>query len=187
MRSLRCLAMLLLTATATATLQAQDHHLGILGGQVTRGADRPQGAAADVPRLVWQAHSVFLSNAGSDAGLFPHPFSGTQDRAYARFYERLAASGRFTMASVPADGNLVLELSLASPSGPLGDDKQKGTADPLPTFKLVIYDNASHYILWTITQTIDPAALQKNHDKNFDDALDALLAEFLRVATPRKK
>jgi hypothetical protein len=38
-------------------------------------------SAAPVPPAIFSAKKVFLSNAGSDSGLFPHPFSGSQDRA----------------------------------------------------------------------------------------------------------
>lgn len=151
-------------------------------GPVTKTRHRPDGITAPVPKLIPGAHSVFLSNAGSDAGLFPHPFSGTDDRGYARFVEAMTASKRFTIASEPRDADLVLEFQLLAPMGPLGNDKSKGTTDPLPEFKLTVYDRASHYILWSLMQTIDPANLQKTHDKNFDDALDELVKRFLDLA-----
>ena len=57
-------------------------------------------------------------------------------------------------------------------------DVRSFTTDPLPTFKLTIYDRPTHYVLWTISQTIDPANLQKTHDKNFDTALDSVVQQF---------
>jgi len=43
---------------------------------------------------------------------------------------------------------------------------------------LVIYDGKTHYVLWTITESIAVAMLQKSHDRNFDDALTAILVDF---------
>jgi len=77
----------------------------------------------------------------------------------------------------PAQADLVMELTLSAPTGSLGGDKQHGTEDALPVFKLVIYDRPTHYVLWTMSQTIDKANLQKTHDKNFDDALNLLLTQ----------
>jgi len=61
-----------------------------------------------------------------------------------------------------------------------------GASDPLPTFKLTVFDRPTHYVLWTVSQTIDPANLQKTHDKNFDDALSSLLQQLLLAAGPGK-
>ena len=147
-------------------------------GPTSPQSQRPVGVTGPVPAALKRGKHLFLSNAGADAGLFPHPFSGTQDRAYNDLYAGLAKSGGYQMVGNPARADLVLELSLNAPLGSIGGDKEAGTADPLPTFKLVIYDRPTHYILWTISQTIDPANLQKTHDRNFDVALDSVLTQF---------
>jgi len=46
----------------------------------------------------------------------------------------------------------------------------------------VIYDGKTHYILWTVTDSIEIAYLQKTHDKNFDAALTEVLDQFLKIA-----
>jgi hypothetical protein len=135
-----------------------------------------------VPAALGSAKTVFVSNAGSDSGLFPHPFSGDPNRSYVEFYSNLKASGQFALVDDPSQADLVLELRLLAPYGPAGADKQKGAADPLPMFRLTVYDRKTHYALWTVTESIAVANLQKTHDRNFDDALDAVLAEFLQVA-----
>jgi hypothetical protein len=151
-------------------------------GRVTKSAERPTGLSSPVPAAITSAHKLFLSNGGADAGLFPHPFSGTQDRAYGSFYTALSGMKNFELVSSPADADLVLELALHAPLGSIGGNKQQGTEDPLPSFKLIIYDRATHYVLWTITQTIDQAYVQKTHDKNFDDALGLLAGQFALLA-----
>jgi len=137
--------------------------------------------AGPVPPLLAQAKKVFVSNAGADSGLFPHPFSGDQDRGYGGFYAGVKALGRFEMVSDPAEADLVLELQLTAPNGPKDADKTKGTSDPLPMFRVVIWDRRTHFVLWTLTESVDRANLQKTHDKNFDAAVAALVQDLARV------
>lgn len=139
-------------------------------------------ATAPLPPAIRSAQRVFLSNAGSDSGLFPHPFSGGPDRAYNQFYAELKSWGRYGIVPDPQDADLVLELQLTSPPGPADANKQKGASDPWPMFRLVIYDQKSHYILWVLTETIQPATLQKTHDRNFDESLSQLIAELKNVS-----
>jgi hypothetical protein len=141
-------------------------------------------ARVPIPQALVNARRVFISNAGADSGLFPHPFSGDAERGYDEFYVGVEKSGRFQIVNDPSDSDLVLELRLMAPNGPANADKQKGASDPLPMFRLVIYDQRSHYVLWALTQSIEPAALQKTHDRNFDDAVDALVREVKGITSP---
>jgi len=77
----------------------------------------------------------------------------------------------------------VLELQLSAPNGPANADKQKDASDPLPMFRLVIWDRKTHYVLWALTESIDRAALQKTHDRNFDDAIAALVKDLKKVVS----
>jgi hypothetical protein len=135
-----------------------------------------------LPPALASAKTIFVSNAGADSGLFPEPFSGDPDRAYTEFYAALKATGDYTLAGDPSQADLVLELRLLAPEGPSEPSKQKGASDPLPSFRLVVYDAKTHYILWTVTNSIDLAFLQKTHDKNFDVALAGVLNQFLHVS-----
>lgn len=134
--------------------------------------------SAPVPPRLTHAHSVYIANAGSDSELFPHPFSGDPDRAYKQFYLDVESMNRFTMVNEPGLADLVLELHLIAvgpPIAPFG---------PAPMFRLVVYDAPTHYILWATTASIQPASLQKAHDKNFDEALASLTEVLKRVCTP---
>ena len=135
-------------------------------------------AAAPVPPAIQNAKKIFVSNAGADSGLFPSPFSGDPNRGYNQLYASLKASGQYELVNNPAQADLVLELQLTAPNGPTNANKQNGASDPLPMFRLVIYDGKTHYVLWTITESIAVAMLQKSHDRNFDDALTAILVDF---------
>jgi hypothetical protein len=141
------------------------------------GKQAAEAQAAPVPAQLLSAKRIFVSNAGADSGLFPHPFSGTPDRGYNEFYGLMQGWGRYEVVSAPADADLVFEVQLMAPSGPANANKQKGASDPLPMFRLVIYDQKSHYILWALTQSIDVAYVQKTHDRNFDEALSELLTD----------
>jgi hypothetical protein len=138
--------------------------------------------AGPVPPAIAAAKTLFISNAGADSGLFPEPFSGDPARAYTELYGALAAGHKFHLEDDPAKADLVLELRLTAPYGPSEANKQKGASDPLPMFRLVVYDGKSHCILWTVTQSIEFAYLQKTHDKNFDMALTEILNQFLKIA-----
>jgi hypothetical protein len=135
-----------------------------------------------VPPSIGAAKTIFVSNAGSDSGLFPEPFSGDQDRPYTQFYSALKATGAYVLADDPSQADLVLELRLTAPYGPTNPDKVAGAADPLPMFRLVVYDRKTHYVLWACTQSVEGAVGQKYHDKTFDDALTGVLNQFLSVA-----
>ena len=135
-----------------------------------------------VPPAMRTAKAIFVSNAGSDSGLFPQPFSGDPNRPYTEFFTALEAKGVYVLADDPAQADLVLEVRLTAPNGPSNPNKVNGAADPLPMFRLVVYDRKSHYVLWTITESIEEAVGQKNHDKTFDAALADVLNQFLTVA-----
>ena len=137
----------------------------------------PDASAAPVPPAIFSARKVFLSNTGADSGLFPHPFSGAQDRAYNQFYAAMQKWGRYELVGDPEEADLVFELRLTSPNGPANPDKQKGASDPVPIFRLEIVDRKSHYTLWAVTESVNIAYFQKTHDRNFDDALNALLVD----------
>jgi len=145
---------------------------------------QPPLPAAPVPSILVTAKKIFISNAGADSGLFPSPFSGDTNRGYNQFYAGLQASGQFELVNDPAQAELVLELQLTSPAGStrsLESNKVNGASDPVPMFRLVAYDEKTHYVLWTLTQSIEIAFLQKTHDRNFDDALNRILWGFQSV------
>ncbi len=134
--------------------------------------------SAPVPSAILTATRIFVSNAGADAGLFPSPFSDTPDRGYNQFYAALKNQGSYQLVNDPSQANLVLELRLTAPYGPSQPSKQNGASDPLPMFRLVVYDARTHYILWAFTRSIDVAYLQKSHDRNFDKALSDIVSDF---------
>ena len=135
-------------------------------------------ATAPVPAAIAAAKTIFISNAGADSGLFQEPFSGDPNRAYNEFYAYLKGSGKYELVGDPSQADLVLELQLTAPNGPSRGSKQLGAADPVPMFRLTVYDRKTHYVLWAMTESIEGALLQKTHDRNFDQALMTLTYDF---------
>lgn len=146
-------------------------------------APPPPPSLAPVPPAILKAKTIFVSNAGADSGLFPHPFSGDPDRPYNEFYAAMQSWGRFICMSDPSQADLVMELRLNAPNGPSSPNKQNGASDPLPMFRLVVYDRKTHYVLWALTESVDVALLQKTHDNNFDQALMALVQDLKRLTS----
>jgi hypothetical protein len=138
-------------------------------------------AIAPVPPMLVNAKKVFISNAGADSGLFPHPFTGDPDRAYNEFYANVESWGRYQLVATPAEADLVFELQLTAPNGPADANKSKGASDPLPMLRLVIYDRPTHYVLWALTESIAAADRQKTHDHNFDEAVANLVLDAGRL------
>jgi hypothetical protein len=146
-------------------------------------APPPAASLAPVPQALLNAKTVFISNAGADSGLFPHPFSGDPDRPYHQFYSAMQSWGRYEIVGDPSLADIVIELQLIAPPGPSSGNKVNGASDPLPMFRLVIYDRKTHYVLWALTESITVAYLQKTHDNNFDAALTVLTQDLKRVTS----
>lgn len=151
--------------------------------QTPAAAPPPPASLAPVPPALLNAKTVFISNAGADSGLFPHPFSGDPDRPYNQFYTAIQSWGHYQIVGDPSEADIVLELQLIAPPGPTSGNKINGASDPLPMFRLVIFDRKTHYVLWTLTESIWIAVLQKTHDNNFDSALNAITTDLKRLTS----
>jgi hypothetical protein len=119
-----------------------------------------------IPPPILAAKKIFVSNPGDASSLF----SGGPNRAYSEFYAALKAAGQFELVGDPSNADLVLEIQIAYP----------GTSND--TLRLTIYDRKSHYVLWTLSVSINPAGLQKSRDREFDAALSALVVNFETLA-----
>ena len=157
--------------------------IAILSTVMASAQQVPEAGNAPVPPTLFTAKRVFVSNAGADSGLFPHPFSGSPDRPYNQFYAALQGWGRYELVAEPQEAELVFEIQLIGPNGPANPNKQKGASDPLPMFRLSILDRKTHYMLWALTESIASANLQKTHDHNLDEALARLTLDLKRLTT----
>jgi len=168
-REIVCLA-LAIVCTAVPDLRAQN---------------QKELLPAPLPSQIFTARRVFVSNAGGDT---LDEYSGGPDRAYNQLYAALRGWGRYELVSAPADAELIFEIRFAMP---LVNEKVSGGTGITPVssspvkdshFRLAIRDLKTQVLLWTFTEHVQPALLQGNRDKNFDQAMAALVNDIRNVA-----
>ena len=149
-----------------------------------RAQNQKELLPAPLPSQIFTARRVFVSNAGGDT---LDEYSGGPDRAYNQLYAALRGWGRYELVAVPADAELVFEISFASRV--LGENISGGGGTPVSNktfrdtqFRLTIVDLKTHVLLWTYIEHVQGALLQGNRDKNFDLAMTALVNDIKNVA-----
>jgi hypothetical protein len=152
----------------------------------SRAQDPKELRPAPLPTQIFTATKVFVSNAGEDT---LGEYSGGPDRAYNQLYAALNGWGRYELVRAPADAELVFEISFATrivgekvSGGGAGNTPVSSNLVKDPQFRLAIRDLKTHVLLWTFTEHAQSALLQGNRDKNFDQAMAALVNDIRNVA-----
>jgi hypothetical protein len=137
-------------------------------------AAEPAPTSAPIPAQIAAAKNIFISNMGADPGGLQILTSVIKDRdaTYNQFYAALKSWGHFQIVAKPSDADLVLQLGLVDHA-----------AYPA-RMTLVIYDEQSHYPLWTLSEPLQPAARSATWQKNFTVCVNALIGDLQRLATP---
>jgi hypothetical protein len=153
----------------------------ILGLLQLPSAQQSKGPApAPVPAQITAAQKVFISNAGGESletVIDETVFNGGPDRPYNEFYAAIKSWGRYELVSSPADADLVLEISWA-----LTDT---GLRLPvLGQLRLVVIDPKTRVTLWNVTEYVRGAVLLGNRDKNFDQAMNTVVARMKALMAP---
>jgi hypothetical protein len=165
---LKSIRPLFLSIAILATVQ-------VLSAQQSKGE-----APAPVPAQIGAAQKVFISNAGGaslETVIDETVFNGGPDRTYNQFYAAMKTWGRYELVSSPADADLVCEISWA-----LTDT---GLRLPvLGQLRLVIIDPKTHVTLWNLTEYVRGALLLGNRDKNFDQAMNTIVARLKGLIAP---
>ncbi len=130
-----------------------------------RAQDKKELLPAPLPAQIFTARKVFVSNAGGDT---LGDYSGGPDRAYNQLYTALKGATPILGETVSGGGAGHASVS----SNPVKD----------PQFRLAIRDLKTHVLLWTFTEHVQSALLQGNRDKNFDQAMAALVNDIKNVA-----
>ena len=129
------------------------------------GTSIAQAPVAPLPAALTTAHKLFLGNAGDQE-------NADRLRAYTDFYTDLAKLRRFTLQDNPKDADLILEMHYELTPG-----QTAGHDDPR-RFRVLIVDPSTHVVLWSLTERTNYAAFQRNRDKNLDEMVDHLAADF---------
>jgi hypothetical protein len=155
--------------------------IAILGLVHVLNAQQSKGPApGPVPPQIAAAQKVFISNAGGaslETVIDETVFNGGPDRPYNEFYAAMKSWARYEPVSSPADADLVLEISWV-----LSDT---GLRLPvLGQLRLVVIDPKTHITLWNFTEYVRGAILLGNRDKNFDQAMNTVVARLKGLTAP---
>lgn len=171
MKALPVVASLTILLGITAVCEAQ------------KGRKAEETPQAPVPAQILSAKKVFIANGGGDESRFEsQPYTGGPDRLYNEFYAAMKSWGRYELVSSPAEAELVFEVNLTVVQvQKTGLHSADGDAYD-PQFRLKIWDVQTHATLWGLTEHAQPAILQDNRDKNFENALYWMVFELKKIA-----
>ncbi|HKS82460.1 MAG TPA: hypothetical protein VJR23_13225 [Candidatus Acidoferrales bacterium] len=154
---------LLLIATISPPLCAQQAN-----------SSQAESFVAPVPAEISTAKTIFISNLGADPGGVEILLDAIKDpdALYNRFYAAMKSWGHFQIVGRPEDADLVITLSLVD------------HPTFAPRMNLVIFDEKSHFPLWTLSEPLQTAARKATWQKNFSTCINTLIGDFKRIASP---
>jgi hypothetical protein len=126
--------------------------------------------AAPVPAQIASAKTAFLANAGSTPA---NPQLAVL--AYNSVYQDIAQSHGYRLTAAPADADLVLEVSVVSVF--------EGGVSFAQYIQLAVRDEKSQSLLWTLSESIPPAAREKTLEKNVTDTAQKVAADLATLAS----
>jgi hypothetical protein len=137
-------------------------------------APEPDPAATPLPSALTSGTKIFLGNAGDQE-------NADCLRAYNVFYQGVGAIGRYQMVLDPAAADLVLELHYEIDLGQsiASNDSRRSVRQ----FRVVIIDPHTHTVLWSLTERTNYATFQKNRNKNLDETVSTLVADFASLTS----
>ncbi|HTS38422.1 MAG TPA: hypothetical protein VMH04_22295 [Candidatus Solibacter sp.] len=141
-----------------------------------------QAPSAPIPSQILSAKRIFIANAGCDEMTVDDPiFSGGPARAYNQFYAAMKTWGHFDIVGSPADADLLFEVGQdVSAVTPFG----KTSSSYIPQFRLKIRDPKTNALLWSFNVHAEFGLGQASSDRNFDQAINHLVAEVQGLLTP---
>jgi hypothetical protein len=157
----------------------------LLSGPISAAPQKKPTPPAPIPAQILTAKKVFIANGGGDESRYDAAsYSGGPDRTYNEFYAAMKTWGRYELVAAPGDADLVFEIRLTvfqlQHERVLADENLATDSQ----FRFVIRDAKTHETLWGLTEHAQGAVLQSNRDKNFEQAMAAVVAEVQRIAGP---
>ncbi|MEJ2007038.1 MAG: hypothetical protein P8Z30_02605 [Acidobacteriota bacterium] len=139
---------------------------------------------AHVPEQIRTARIIFISNAGPGCKTPDRTmFGGGPDRAYQQFFDAMQSWGHYTLAAQPSGAELDLVIGLRCSL--LTDVFGGSSLWPslyYPRLKLVIRDMKTGAVLWVIQEYIRYGHNRTGWDRNFDQAMRALVTDLKGLA-----
>ena len=156
--------------------------MSLLFGPIRAAQQKKLPPPAPIPAQILTAKKVFVANGGGDESRNEATlYSGGPARTYNEFYAAMKTWGRYELVAAPGDADLVFEIRLTVfqlRTDRLTDDSTASDSQ----FRIVIRDAKTHETLWGLTEHAQGAVLQSNRDKNFEEAMVAVVAEVQRIA-----
>ena len=159
--------------------------MSLLFGPIRAAQQKKLPPPAPIPAQILTAKKVFVANGGGDESRNEATlYSGGPARTYNEFYAAMKTWGRYELVAAPGDADLVFEIRLTvfqlQHERVLADENLATDSQ----FRFVIRDAKTHETLWGLTEHAQGAVLQSNRDKNFEQAMAAVVAEVQRIAGP---
>ena len=180
-------------STAAQSSSAQSSTPQSSAPEVISSGAHPNVPLADVsvpvPTQIRAAKTIFIANAGDKTNLFPDVYSGGPDRPYVQFYADMQSWGHYQLVSSPEKADLIFEIELVNPiASELLPGNNAGYWNGAewhdPQLRLSIVDPKSRISLWELTSHIQSTMrLKKSRDKQFDLAMQNLVAEVQQLTT----
>ena len=126
------------------------------------GEEPPAPPQAPVPTQILAAKKVFISNGGEDTWLNYDP-KHDPTLTYNEFYADMKNWGKYEIVSSPTDADVVFEIHLVVQEG-------------ATRLRFLILDPKTHITLWTLNQAANGANRDATTRKNFDKAMNSLMA-----------
>jgi hypothetical protein len=147
---------LLVSMIASATFAAQDPGIP---------------PSAPVPLQILNGKKVFVSNATGES-IVP---AGSGELTYNQFYASLKNWGRYELAAVPGDADLIFEIHYEAGSGWVAVYNGEGGSVQIPQIRLIILDPKTWTALWAFTEPVQQAAKKSTGMQNFQQAMVRLM------------
>ena len=139
-------------------------------------AQVPDPPTAPLPSALATATKLFIGNAGDQE-------NADCLRAYNSFYDGIGKLGRFQLVLNPNEADLVLELHYEIALGQSVVSDHNGSS--VRQFRVVIEDPHTRIVLWSLTERTNYAIRQNNRNKNLDETVGTLVADFNLLAAPQ--
>jgi hypothetical protein len=150
---------------------------------VASAQDPGTPAPAPLPVQILSGKRVFVSNATGES-MVP---AGSGELTYNQFYVSMKDWGRYELAAVPADADLIFEIHYEAGSGWVSVYKREGGSVQLPQIRLIVRDPKTRTVLWAFTEAVQAVGKKSTGMHNFQHSMAALMGDLKALTANPKK